>query len=114
MADVKKIIERIRAHGSNVAVDAGRLIVVNREKLPEGAFEYIRQHGRQIAQFIESEGNFEERAAVIEFDGGIDRPQAEDLTSILLASTPDDCNPADWTWFVSKAAAIIDARRRAG
>lgn len=113
MADVGKIVERIRAHGANIAIDAGKLIIINREKLPDGAFEFIRQHGREIAQFIEKEGEFEERAAIIEFDGGFSRKEADDIARLLLSSPPKDCNPADWTWFVGKASEIIDAGRRA-
>lgn len=112
MADVAKLIDRIRAAGANVEMDAGKLRLVNSKKLPDGALAFIRNHGKEIAAYLESAGNIEERGAIIEIDGGASRNNADDLATILLASPPEDCNSADWTWFVSKAAAIIDARRR--
>ncbi len=112
MVDVPTILQRIRARGANVMIDGGKLIVINKAKLPDGALDFIRQHGRAIAQFIEKEGEFEERAAIIEFDGGFSRKEADDIARLLLSSPPKDCNPADWTWFVGKASEIIDAGRR--
>lgn len=113
MADVAKIIERIRAAGANVELDAGKLRIVNSKKLPEGALAFIKQHGKDIAAFVEREGDFNERAAIAEFEGGLQRRHAEEFAAILLASPPAGCNPADWTWFVSKAAEIADTQRRA-
>lgn len=112
MADVAKLIDRIRAAGANVEIDAGKLRLINSKKLPDGALAFIKEHGKEIAAFLESAGNVDERAAIIEVDGGVPRRNADDLAAVLLASPPTDCNPADWTWFVGKAAAIIDARRR--
>lgn len=113
MAEPGKILAKVRGHGANIMLDGQKLVIVNREKLPAGALDFIKLHARQIAAFLESEADFEERAAIIEFDGGLPRQAAEDLAGILLARPPNDCDPADWNWFVGKAADIIDARRRA-
>ena len=112
MADIAKILNRIRAAGANVELSDDRLRIINSKKLPDGALDYIKQHGKEIAGFLERAGSLDERSAIIEIDGGLPRREADDLAAILLASPPDGCNPADWTWFVTKAAAIIDARRR--
>lgn len=109
MADVGVILQRIRARGANVMIDGGRLIVINREKLPDGALDFIRQNGRAIAAFVEREGNVEERAAIIEHDGGMPRQDADRLARLLFANCPPDTNAADWTWFVNKALEIMDA-----
>lgn len=113
MADPAKIVAKIRSHGANIMLDGQKLVIVNREKLPPEAFGFISQHAKALAEFLSAEGEFEERAAIIEFGAGVSRLLAEDLASILLASPPKDCNPADWTWFVGKAAAIVDQQRRA-
>ncbi len=110
MADAGKIIDRIRGRGANVMLDGSKLVVVNREKLPDGALDYIRQHGKEIASFLGAESEFEERAAIIEFDGGLSRPAAEYLTHLLLSSPPADVSPADWTWFAGKASQVLDSK----
>jgi hypothetical protein len=112
MADPAKVVAKVRSHGANIMLDGQKLVIINREKLPAKAFDFIRQHAKKLADFLSSEGDFEERAAIIEFGAGVSRPVAEGLAIILLASPPKDCNPADWTWFVGKAAAIIDEYRR--
>ncbi|MHA6686360.1 hypothetical protein [Mesorhizobium sp. A556] len=109
MVDVAKLIERIRVNGANVIIDAGKLRIINSKKLPDGALDFIKQHGKDIAGFIEQEAEADERAAIIEFDGGLTRPAAEYLTRLLLSSAPHGVVPADWTWFVGKAAKIMDA-----
>lgn len=108
MAEVQRILERIRSFGANVMVDHANLTVVNREKLPAGALEYIKKNGREIASFLEKEANFSERAAIMEYDGGLNRPAAEYLTRLLMSSPPEGTDQADWSWFVGMASQIID------
>lgn len=109
MADVATIIQRVRARGANITIDAGKLIVINKAKLPDGALDFIRQNGRAIAAFIEREGDVEERAAIIEYDGGVSRHDADRLARLLFANCPHGTPVADWTWFVNKALEIMDA-----
>ena len=109
MADAAEIMKRIRAHGANVMIDGGKLIVANKGKLPSAALDFIRQNGKAIATFIEHEGNFDERAAIIEYDGGMTRQDAERLSRLLFANCPDGTAAADWTWFVYKAMQIMDS-----
>jgi len=110
MADLAaSILRRIRSHGANVDLDGGRLIVINRENLPAGAIDFIRQHGREIAALLEREGDLAERAAIIEFEGGHSRHDADRLAKLLFANCPHGTPAADWTWFVNKALEIMDA-----
>jgi len=113
MADPVKIMARVRARGANVILDGGRLKIIHGKKLPAEALQFIKDNAAAVADCLEREAEFEERAAIIEHDGGLPRPAAEDLASILLASPPKEISPADWTWFVGKAAAIADQRRAA-
>jgi hypothetical protein len=108
MASVSDLVERIRAGGANVVLDRGHLRLVNGKKLAPEALAYIKRNGKLIAEWLEQEGAFEERAAIIEHDGGASRPVAEGLARLLLARPPKDVDPADWTWFVGKAAHILD------
>lgn len=108
MANASKIIERIRANGANVMLDQGKLVIVNRAKLPAEALEYVRSHAREIAGFLNVEAEFEERAAIIEYDGGLTRAVSEYLTKLLMSSPPSGTSDADWSWFVGQAAKVID------
>lgn len=110
MADVAKIIDRIRANGANVIIDAGKLRIVNSKKLPAGSLDFIKRHGKEIARFVEDEGEVEERSAIMEHEGGVPRAYADQLARLLHANPPSDVAPADWTWFVGKAAQIVDRR----
>ncbi|RUM95171.1 hypothetical protein EET67_24795 [Pseudaminobacter arsenicus] len=108
MADPSKILARVRACGANILLDGMRLEIVNPSRLPEGASAFIRQNAKAIAAFLDSEAEFEERAAIMQFDGGLTRPAAEYLTKLLLSSPPAGADRADWSWFVSEAAKAID------
>ena len=108
MLSAAKIIERIRSNGANVTLDSGKLVIVNRAKLPAEGIDFIRSHAREIAAFLDQEAETEERAAIIEYDGGLTRAVAEYLTKLLMSAAPAGSNPSDWSWFVSEAAKAID------
>jgi len=108
MAKVEDLIARIRSHGANVAFEGGRLRIVNGEKLPAGALEYIKANGRAIADFLDRECEFEERAAIIEFDGGAPREWAEKFATFCIQHRPDGVDDMDWSWFISQCGKIID------
>lgn len=108
MANAATILARVRSFGANVLSDGGRLTVINREKLPPGAIEFVKKHAREIAAHIDHEADFEERAAIIQYDGGLNRPVAEYLTRLIMAKPPEGTPASDWSWFVGQAAMIID------
>lgn len=108
MADARAVIERIRSFGSNVMVDGSKLTVINKEKLPPGALSFITNNGRDIAAFLEREAEFEERAAIMEYGGGLRRADAEFLAKLLMSSPPEGANRSDWSWFVGQALQIIE------
>lgn len=110
MVDAGTLLARIRDHGANVTLDGSKLVIINRGKLPAGALNLIRANAKVIAGALDDEARFEERAAIIEHDGGVPQPVADQLARLLVASPPRDVAPADWTWFVSKAAEVVDRR----
>lgn len=109
MANLRSAVGRIREYGGNVIVDSGRLRIINREKLPAAALEYIKTHAKELGDYLECEAEFEERAAIIEYDGSLTRPIAEYLSKLLMKSPPDGVDLSEWSWFVGQASAIIDA-----
>lgn len=108
MADPAKILERVRAYGANIYLDGAKLRIVNRAKLPDGAMDHISQHTRAIAAWLNDEGDFEERAGIMEHDGGLTRPEAEYLARLLQAHPPVGTDPGTWAWFVEQATEIMD------
>ncbi|MBN7777750.1 hypothetical protein JYP49_14205 [Nitratireductor aquimarinus] len=108
MAKVEDLIARIRSHGANVMIDSGKLKLVNARKLPEGAMEFIRRNGKAIAEYLDQEAAFEERAAIIEFDGGAPREWAEKFATFCIQQRPDGVDDIDWSWFISQCGKIID------
>lgn len=108
MSDTGQLLTRIRQHGANLEFANGRLRVVRGEKLPAGALDFIKKHGRELAAHLTGEAEFAERAAIMEFDGGLTRQGAEYLTHLLQTSAPAGADAADWSWFVSQAAAVVD------
>ncbi len=108
MPDPAKIIERIRSFGSNIVLDGRKLEIVNPTKLPEGAAAYVRQRGKEIAAFLDREAEFEERAAIIEFDGGTPRDWADKFAMFCISHRPAGVSDLDWSWFITRCGQIID------
>lgn len=108
MASVSELVARIRSHGANVILDAGKLRIVNGKKLPAGALDYIKQHGREIADWLCAEADFEERAAIVEYDGGAPREMAEQFAKVCAAKRPSGWSELDHSWFIGRCARIID------
>lgn len=110
MADAAKVIERVRSYGSNIALDeGGKLRFINPGKLPDAAIEYVREHRDEILSYLKARsGEFKERAAIIEHDGGLTKEAAEALAVLLTENKPKAVPAEDWQWFVGLAAEIFD------
>lgn len=104
-----KIMERVRAHGANICLEGGKLKIHDGKKLPAEAKEIIKANARAIADWLEDEAAYEERAAILEYDGGLTRAVAEGMAKIQLAHPPAGADPADWSWYVDQASRIMDA-----
>ena len=112
MPDPREIIERIRSYGANIVLDGRKLEIVNPGKLPEGAGAYVRQNAKAIADFLDRESEFEERAAIIEFDGGTPRDWAEQFAKFCIAHRPSGVSELDWSLFITSAGRIVDEAPR--
>lgn len=108
MATAADLMGRIRAAGANVVMDGDRLRLVNGKKLPPDALAYIKRNAKQVADWLANEGDFEERAAIVEHDGGLNRSAAENLSRLLFSHPPAGVDATDWSWFVGHAAKIMD------
>lgn len=108
MADPRQIVDRIRSHGANIVLNGSRLEIVNPARLPEGASAFIRQNAKEIAAFLDQESQFEERAAIMEYDGGSPREMAEAFAKICIESTKGRWPEPDRAWLIGRCAAIID------
>lgn len=71
------ILARIRARGGDAIREEWRIRLV-RGRLDDAAVAWVRAHIRDLAREVWPEfDEFEERAAIREFDGGQDRATAE-------------------------------------
>lgn len=75
------ILDRIRAHGGDAYRDEWRL-KLKRGRLPDASVEWIRRPASRDRLMMEIWPEFEEwseRAAIMEYDGGLPRDEAEAL-----------------------------------
>ena len=71
------IMERVRAHGGEVTRKEWR-ISIRRGRLTAEALEWVRSHKADLLREVWPEfDQWEERAAIMEFDGGMTREDAE-------------------------------------
>lgn len=114
MADAASIVARVRALGANIELTEAGLHIVNRARLPAKAIEFITTHRKEIADVLRDETDvFEERAAIIEFEGHAPREWAEQFARTLMERKPASVNEVDWTWFLMSCGRIIDEAPRA-
>jgi hypothetical protein len=110
LIDPAAIIDRVRAHGANIVLDNGQLLLINRAKLPPEAAGFVRKHRTAIAALLrqDEEAEFEERAAVIQYDGKTPRAWAEQFARILTDRRPKGIDDLDWSYFLTACGRIID------
>jgi len=72
------IIERIRARGGEVIRD-GYQFRLRKGGLPPDAVAWVREHWREVCAEVWPEFEaWDERAAIMEFDAGMSRAEAEE------------------------------------
>ena len=108
MAEASQIMDRIRSHGANILLDAGRLKLINKDKLPEGAMDFIRANAKAIADFLDQEGELEERAAIVEHEAKAPREVAESFARLCIGEMTKDWSEIDRSWAIGLCAKIID------
>jgi hypothetical protein len=108
VADPAAIIARIRALGANVILDAGKLRFVNGARLPADAAQFIGKHRDALIAHLQDEvDEVDERAAIIEFDGGVPRDIAMQFARTIAAAKkhiPDAARAA----FLDACGRIVD------
>lgn len=69
-----KVIEAIRTHGLSISADNGNLHVWPKDRITPEMRATIRSMKTALLDFID---DYEERAAIMEYDGGMSRTEAE-------------------------------------
>ena len=81
--------------------------------LPDSTFEHSEQF-EQRAEAIERTRAWsdaeEERAAIVEYDGGVLRPWAEALARLDPGRVPPNISPERWTQFIDDCGRFLDQR----
>lgn len=71
------IMDRIRAHGGEIIRDEWR-VSLRKGRLSQGALLWLREHKADLIREVWPEyDEWTERAAIMEFDGGMARANAE-------------------------------------
>lgn len=110
MAEASEIVARVRRLGANLEHDAKGLRIINRAKLPPEAISFIEKHKVAIADYLDEEQMaFEERAAIIEFDGHTPREWAEQFARLLIKTPSPKIDRFAMPWFRDRCGEIIDA-----
>ncbi|KAB2733609.1 hypothetical protein [Brucella intermedia] len=114
MADPAKILDRVRQLGADIVVDGNRLFIANRFKLTPDAVQFVQRNAAEIARYLSDDqrADFEERAAIIEYEAGAPREWAEQFAQILISKKPANVDDYDWSWFLSACGRIIDEAPR--
>lgn len=112
MASAAQMVARIRANGSNVELNGDKLRVVNKEKLPAGAMDYIRNHSMKIAEFIATEADEKERLAIMQEEAGLSPRQAEFLIRMQMVERHPAFSPEDWQLMLDHCAQNLEKMGR--
>lgn len=72
--EVDKLLTEIKAHGLDIQAIDGNLHIRPRDRITETIRQSIRAQKMALVDFLEA---YEERAAIMEYDGGLSRQEAE-------------------------------------
>lgn len=103
------LLMRIRSFGANAVLSSGGLRIVNGSRLPKDALGFVTRHRVALIEHLRDlEVEADERAAIIEFDGGGPREWAEQFAGILIRLRPTGIDDLDWTDFIVACGKIVD------
>ena len=103
------IMTALTAYGAKAVIEQGRVRLVCREPLPAELIETARAHKDELRALLEARrDHFEQRAAILEFDEGLSRAEAEAIARReMMAGVYDDMQAArDPGSYVSALAAL--------
>jgi hypothetical protein len=94
-----------------VKLDGDKLLMKSEGKAPEDLIAALRAHRDEIKAWLEAEESREaidERAAIIEYDGGVPRSLAEALARLDPARPPADVPAHRWIRFITDSELFLD------
>jgi hypothetical protein len=98
----------LTAYGAEAVIEQGRVRLVCHEPLPAELIETARAHRDELRALLEERrDHFEERAAILEFDGRLSRAEAEAIARReMVAGLYDDMQPRDPVSYASALAVL--------
>ena len=98
-----------KAAGVSVKLNGGKLSLKASGPPPEAVVAALKNHKAEIVALLKAEqAAFDERAAIIEFDGGAPRAWAEALARLDPVCPPGDISPARWLQFIDDCGRFLD------
>ncbi|MEO5350413.1 MAG: hypothetical protein H7836_12300 [Magnetococcus sp. YQC-3] len=118
----RQILEDLQQAGLRLSLAGDTLRVVPRDAITPAARTMIREHKAGLVELLREgaatnsdttqgvmdDDNFQERAAICEFDGGLPREWAEGLAQLCTMPRPDDIDPCRWRSIVDAIAVFSD------
>jgi hypothetical protein len=105
------ILTEAKAAGIHVKLDGGRLLMKADRKPPDELIAALKLHRDEIRAWLEAEklrDATDERAAIIEHDGGAPRSWAEALARLDPTRPPGDVPAIRWLRFVDDCGSFLD------
>jgi len=107
-----------RAAGINLGIDGDDLVLEASMPPPAAVLDAVSRHKAEIVSLLSPTGDgwsaedwqtvFDERAGIIEYDGGAPRAWAEALAKLDPARPPYDIPPKRWLQFIDDCGRFID------
>lgn len=108
MSLAEEIYARVRHHGANLKIEGDGIAIVHEWKLPKVAAEVIAKHRIELFRYLEAKNaEFEERAAVLEYDEGLPRKMAEQWATMMVYEVPR-LPPEDRSYVLTACGRIMD------
>lgn len=108
MPSAETIYARVRHYGANLQIKGETIAIVHQWKLPKDALSVIAENRDDLFRFLEAKNaEFEERAAILEFDGDLPRKMAERFAETEVYEVVG-LSPEDRSYTLTACGRMID------
>lgn len=108
MPSAEAIYARVRQYGANLKIEGEAITIVHEWKLPKQAIGVIAANRMELYRYLDDKtAEFEERAAILEFDEGLPRKMAEQWATMMVYEVPR-LPPEDRSYVLTACGRIMD------
>lgn len=108
MPSPESIYARVRHYGANLQIKGETIAIIHQWKLPKEAISVIAANRDDLFRFLRAKHDeFEERAAIAEYDGGLPRAIAEEWARLNVYEIPR-LSPEDRSYTLTAVDRILN------